>query len=131
MEFTWVRLPVHLIGSLSPKALILLSLLLNCETGSRTVKFRQRDFAEKLRVSVRCIDSLLRELEQAGLILSRSRMQSGTCITLKPDILPPRRTAAEGKPLRKELADAPERSSSIRDDVVARLMDPYGAMQET
>ena len=125
MEFTWIRLPIHLIGQISSNALILLSWMLNRDTGSHTVVFRQKELAELLHCSLRMIDHLFRELEQAGLILSRERLRTGTKIELQPDILPPRKgNAAPHMPKNTESAanrkpsPQPKEYSSITPDML-------------
>ena len=132
MGFTWVRMPVHLIGELSPSALILLSLLLNGDLGSHTVCVRQTELAAQLHCSVRNIDTLLRELEREGLVTARERMRTGTRITLQPDILPPRKkdTKPEKKPARTvSHREAWERTNSrISDEMIEKIMNPYGVM---
>ena len=116
MEFTWIRLPIHLIGQISSNALILLSWMLNRDTGSHTVVFRQKELAELLHCSLRMIDHLLRELE---------RLRTGTKIELQPDILPPRKgNAAPHMPKNTESAanrkpsPQPKEYSSITPDML-------------
>ena len=129
MEFTWVRLPVELIGRYSANSLILFSLLLNRDQGDHTIQCRQQELAATMHCTVRCINKLLHELEEAGLILSRSRMRNCTCMILKPDILPPRKKQAspEGKASRgSRRREAWEAGSSIPEGLYERVMNPYG-----
>lgn len=95
MEFTWVRLPVHLIGTISSSGLILLSMLLNRDTGTHEVRLQNAELADMMHCTVRHIDTLIRELENAGLILSRQRTQYGVVYTLAPDILPPKKRSPQ------------------------------------
>lgn len=91
----WVRMPVSLIGKISFGALAALSLLLNRDqNGSHTVYLRRKEFAESLQCSVRTVDGILSELEQAKLI-TKTRVQTAMRIDLAPDILPPRRNYAK------------------------------------
>lgn len=121
----WVRVPMDFIGKLSCNALIVLSLLLNQDADhSHTVYFKRPHLAQRLQCSLRTLDSYLSELEQAGLILERTRTQTAVCARLAPDILPPRTHSAQTaqpKPQSRQTA-----CSSIDPDDLMRLMDPYG-----
>lgn len=115
MQKIWTRLPVDLIGTVSNSALVLLTLLMNADRGTNTVTVSMTQLAEIMHCSVRQTGNLMRELEHAGLVCSRKRSRYATCLTLKPDILPPRRgirPAAEPEP-EPEPAD----SSILQEDL--------------
>lgn len=120
----WVRMPIALIGRISYGALAALSLLLNRDRdGSYTVYIKRKELAETMRCSIRTVDGLLAELEQAKLI-TKTRLQTAVRIELAPDILPPKKHAAP-RPQPKQ--SAPQTAcSSIDPDDLMRLMDPYG-----
>ena len=152
MEFTWVRLPVHLIGTISSSGLILLSMLLNRDTGTHEVRLQNAELADMMHCTVRHIDTLIRELENAGLILSRQRTQYGVVYTLAPDILPPKKRSpqnmqqsAGNSSSRKQQTQSTQRPqytqkrrqqqtqpsqaatfNSIDQDLVEQIMHPYG-----
>ena len=156
MEFTWVRLPVHLIGTISSSGLILLSMLLNRDTGTHEVRLQNAELADMMHCTVRHIDTLIRELENAGLILSRQRTQYGVVYTLAPDILPPKKRSPQNmqqsagnsssrtqqtqstqrtqytQKRRQQQTQPPqaETCSSIDWDLVEQIMHPYGLPQD-
>ncbi|MBR3044543.1 MAG: hypothetical protein IKI45_08685 [Oscillospiraceae bacterium] len=153
MKFTWVRLPVHLIGTISSSGLILLSMLLNRDTGTHEVRLQNAELADMMHCTVRHIDTLIRELENAGLILSRQRTQYGVVYTLAPDILPPKKRspqnmqqsagnsssrtqytqpAQQTQKRRQQQTQPPqaETCSSIDWDLVEQIMHPYGLPQD-
>lgn len=116
MEKLWVRLPVDLIGKVTPDALILLSLLMNHEKADHAVNFKQQSLANLMHCSVRKIYKLLNELESAGMILERGRTQYASVLTLKPDILPPKKhTAAKQQPVHPEPPPPQEDSFDLND----------------
>ena len=91
MNLIWLRTPAALIGKLSCNSLVLLSILLNRDLGSHEVEITRGAVAKQMQCSVRTVDAMLAELEQAGLILSRETTRNGLRLHLKPDILPPRK----------------------------------------
>lgn len=147
MEFTWVRLPVHLIGTISSSGLILLSMLLNRDTGTHEVRLQNAELADMMHCTVRHIDTLIRELENAGLILSRQRTQYGVVYTLAPDILPPKKRSPQNmqqsagnsssrtqytQKKRQQQTQPPQDATfnSIEWDLVEQIMHPYGLPQD-
>ena len=115
-EKLWIRLPVAYIGQISANALILLSLMMNMDYREGALKVKRRTLAAQMHCSDRTITNLLNELEEAGLILERRQFPSWMQLTLRGDILMPRRKTPERKP-----AFSPSRSSIDMNDV-ARLV---------
>lgn len=117
----WVRMPTDLIGKISFGALTVLSLLLNRDMGTHVVEITQTKFADSLQCDTKTLNKFLIELEQAELI-TKTRLQNATQITLAPDILPPRKlSGAKSGYTAKQPRPQSAAGSSIDMDEVARI----------
>jgi hypothetical protein len=106
MEKLWVRMPVDLIGKISYGSLVMLSILLNRDNGSHRVSINVSQLAKMAGCSRRHAETLLKELEAAGLILDRKREQFAAAFTLRADILPPKKHSGAKPAMQSAAPDA-------------------------
>ena len=90
-EQLWVRVPVQYIGKVSHGAVLLIALLLNREDEAHEARVRIEALAEIIGCSQRNTERLLRELQDAGLIVCRKQLKYSVQVTLAAGILPPKR----------------------------------------
>lgn len=97
MKKQWVRMPMELLGKLTPMEVVLASVLLDYDNGGHLIRIRQRKLAEVMHCSDAAVHRAVEALEEAGVIVRRVRHYGYTEIEVSGEILPPKQRKERGR----------------------------------